>query len=306
MISRRILRRLLIVCTISVLAFAGASWFVAGSLVAPANHAVGAPPSGYRIETTTIPSDSGSSLAAWHVPCEDATATVILLHPIRCDRRAMLGRAKLLHDNGYTTLLVDLQGHGESPGKHITAGHRERHDVVAAVKFARTKNPDHRIGVIGWSLGGAAALLGSPLNIDALVLESVYPTISEAVHNRVSMRLGPLSYVLAPALLVQLGPRIGISPSQLCPIDYIANTGCPVLVAGGDCDAHTTLLETQQLFQAACEPKQLVIFEGAAHIDLLTYDHDKYHEIVEFLDTHLRTEATEPSVSTTLRQIRPD
>jgi fermentation-respiration switch protein FrsA (DUF1100 family) len=290
---RRIRRLLFVSIIISVLAFAGASWFVAGALVAPANHLVGAPPTRLQIETTTIPSDSGSSLAAWFAPCENATATVILLHPIRGDRRAMLSRAELLHDVGYATLLVDLQGHGESPGENITAGYRERLDVGAAVNFARTRNSNHSIGIIGCSLGGAAALLASPLSIDALVLESVYPTISEAVHNRVSMRLGPLSHVLAPALLVQLKPRLGISPSQLRPIDHIGNAGCAVLVAGGDCDAHTTLPETERLFQAACEPKQLVIFEGAAHNDLLAYDHAKYREIVAFLDAHLRLNAKE-------------
>ncbi len=108
-----------------------------------------------------------------------------------------------------------------------------------------------------------------------------------------SMRLGLLSHVLAPALLVQLNLRLGISSSQLCQIDHIENAGCPVLVAGGDRDAHTTFLETQRLFQAAWEPKQLVIFEGAAHNDLLTYDHDKYCEIVAFLDAHLSINATE-------------
>ncbi|TWU42342.1 alpha/beta hydrolase [Novipirellula artificiosorum] len=290
---QRIRQLLFVVCAISGIAFAGTVWFVAGALVAPSNHAVGPPPSGYRIESTTIPSGSGSSLAAWFVPCENATATVILLHPIRGDRRSMLGRAMLLHDVGYATLLIDLQGHGESLGDNITAGYRERLDAVAAVAFARSRNPNHRIGLIGCSLGGAAALLASPLDLDALVLESVYPTISEAVHNRVSMRLGALSYFLTPALLVQLNPRLGVLPSQLRPIDHIENAGCPILVAGGDCDAHTTLSETQRLFDAAREPKQLVVFEGVAHNDLLTANREKYQEIVAFLNAHLRIKGME-------------
>lgn len=298
---RRIRRFLLIACIVSGLAFSGASWFVAGALVAPANHTVGPAPSGYQIESSTIPSGSGSNLATWFIPCDDATATILLLHPIRGDRRAMLGRAELLHDAGYATLLVDLQGHGESQGKNITAGYRERLDVVASVEFARKNNPDHKMGVIGRSLGGAAALLASPIDVDALVLESVYPTITEAVHNRVSIRIGALSHILAPALLVQLKPRIGVSPSQLRPIDHIQNVGCPVLVASGDRDVHTTLQETQRLYQAAGEPKELVIFEGAAHSDLLTYDRDKYQVIVAFLDSHLKPKEMERESAQSVR-----
>ena len=270
------------------LAFVATTWFVAGSLVAPAKHTVGSPPSGFQIESHTIRSESGSALAAWYVPCDGAHATVILLHPVRADRRAMLGRAELFRDAGYATVLVDLQAHGESPGKIITAGFRERLDVVATVDFARTKNPKHKIGIVGWSLGGAAALLASPLNVDAMVLESVYPTISEAVHNRVSMRLGALSHVVTPALLVQFKPRLGVSLSQLRPIDNISVVGCPVLVASGDVDLHTTLSETRRLYDTALEPKRLVIFEGAAHNDLLAYDRDKYQEILAFLDYNLR------------------
>ena len=290
---QRIRRLIAVACVVAILAFVAGAWFVAGALVAPANHTVGPPPGGYGMESVEIDSDSGSVLAAWHVPRDGATATVILLHPIRADRRAMLGRAKLFHDAGYAALLVDLQAHGESLGENITAGYRERLDVSAAVNFVRTRNPDHRIGIVGWSLGGAAALMGSPLRIDALALESVYPTLREAVHNRISMRMGVLSHILTPTLLVQLKPRLGISPSQLCPIDHIHDVGCPVLIAAGDCDSHTTLLETKMLYQTASDPKQLIIFEGAAHTDLLKYDPMKYNQIVSFFDTYLMGDGIE-------------
>ncbi|NIP69120.1 MAG: alpha/beta hydrolase [Planctomycetales bacterium] len=298
---QRLWRWTAVTCTLALLAFVGVAWFVAGALVAPANRQVGPAPGGYGIESVTIRSDSGSGLAAWYIPRHGATATVVLFHPIRSDRRAMLGRAKLFHHAGYATLLVDLQAHGESPGENITAGYRERLDVSAAVNFVRTRHPAHRIGIVGWSLGGAAALLGSPLKIDALALESVYPTLQEAVHNRISLRMGMLSHILTPTLLVQLQPRLGISPSQLCPIDHIQDVGCPLLIAAGDCDDHTTLSETQRLYQTAPEPKQLVIFEGAAHTDLLTYDPDKYHRIVAFFDRYLtdKGRATEGGIMVT-------
>lgn len=128
-------------------------------------------------------------------------------------------------------------------------------------------------------------MLASPLDIDAAVLESVYPTISEAVENRIRMRLGPLSPIATQLLLLQLKPRLDVSPTQLRPIDHVDKLGCPVLVMSGSLDRHTTRAETKRLYESASEPKQLAIIEGAAHVD---FDPTPYAELVlAFLDRHL-------------------
>lgn len=292
--NRRNLRRWLWGTSAALIAFIGISWIAGSMLLAPVNHPLGSPPDDLPMESIRIPSLSGSSIAAWHLPCEGATSTVLLLHGIRANRRSMLARAKVLNKAGYATLLIDFQAHGESPGEYITAGYLERLDVDAAVGFIRSRNPDHKIGVVGCSMGGVATLLASPIEIDALVLESVFPTVAEAVHNRIALRLGPLHHVLAPALLVQLPLRLGISPSQIRPIDKVADVECPVLVASGDLDLHTTLEETQRLYNAAHDPKKLVVFKGATHTDLMHHNPKQYQsEVIDFLDTHLR--ATQPT-----------
>lgn len=285
--KRRIWRAIVLACGVAILAFLGVAWLTAGALIAPANRPIGPPPEQWHVEEVELPSESGSDLAAWYIPNEQAKATLVLLHPLRTNRRAMLGRAQLFHDAGYAILLVDLQAHGESPGDNITVGYLERLDAAAAVDYVRARKPDSPIGVVGWSLGGAAALLASPLEIDALVLEAVYPTIQEAVNNRIAMRVGVLSHLLTPVLLVQIKPRLGISPADLCPIEHVSEIDCPVLIIAGDNDSHTTLAETKRLYGRGKEPKQLLIFEGATHTDLLNYDPENYRKVVTFLDNHL-------------------
>jgi hypothetical protein len=64
-----------------------------------------------------------------------------------------------------------------------------------------------------------------------------------------------------------------------------------VLVAAGSKDRHTTLEETQELFDAASQPKSLWIVGGAIHEDLFTFDPKGYEEhVVGYLRQNLGLE----------------
>lgn len=296
---RRMIRRAMVVTSCLIAVGLIASWFVAGVLVAPSPCVIGDPPHELNATAFTVDSDSGSTIHGWHTESDSNNGVIVLVHGIRGSRLVMLDRARMLHDAGYATVMIDLQAHGESPGDAITIGHLEQHDVRAAVDFARREHPDEPIGVIGVSLGGAAAVLASPLGIDALVIESVYPNIHDAIHNRVAAILGPLSSIPSSLLLIQLQPRLGISPTVLRPIDHMPDIDCPVCVASGTADQHTTESETRAMFSAAPDPKQLWLVDGAAHVDLLHIDPIQYRQnIVGFLDHHLREarqDASEPT-----------
>lgn len=253
--------------------------FLAGSvLIAPAPASI--PDTALRLphETVEFRGPSGNVVHGWFVPAaSDARGTIVLMHGVRANRLSMVGRAEILHRAGYAVVLFDFQAHGESPGDHITMGWLESGDARAAVAYARSRAPGQFVGAIGVSLGGAAALLGAePLAVDALVLEAVYPDIEAATANRLSMRFGGPGRVLAPLLLLQLKPRLGIGPSDLTPISALSRVHVPVLIIAGGADRHTTPADSARLFAATPEPKQLWMIPGAAHVDFAAYAGQAY------------------------------
>lgn len=272
------------------LGFAVACWIVGGQLIASANRNVPAPPAALGLESTRISSKSGSELATWFANVQNSKATIVLLHPVRSNRVAMLDRAKFFLSRNYSVVMIDFQAHGESLGDHITAGYLEKHDVKAAVAFARRQieksgNPDQALVAVGWSLGGASALMASPLDVDAMILESVFPTIETAIRNRVAMRLGPLSKIVAPCLLAQLPLRLGFCANDLRPIDQTSDVDCPVMFFFGDKDKHTSLEESVWLFDTTDAPKDFVIFAKANHTDLFEFDPELYQtKTVQFIN----------------------
>ena len=202
----------------------------------------------------------------------------------------MLERARFLRAAGYSTLLIDLQATGESAGKSITFGWRERLDVVAAVQMLRQTSPGEPIGIIGISLGGAATVFAaSEIDVQAVVLEAVYPTLERALENRMRMRFGQVGAAVAPLLLGQVKGRLGVSASEVSPLDRIARFQCPVLLIGGTLDQHTTPEDTRLLYAAAGQPKELWFIEGAAHVDFFGAVGASYERrVLEFFQRTLR------------------
>lgn len=86
-------------------------------------------------------------------------AAVILLHGYPAEKADMLPIARTLWPH-FTTLLVDQRYFGESGGGATTLGHRERDDLKRAIDVLIARGI-RRIGVFGYSLGGAVALLAA-------------------------------------------------------------------------------------------------------------------------------------------------
>lgn len=276
--------------------FFGAVWIAGSFLSKPVNHPIGALPnelftaSGRNVE---FESGSGSKLSGWLIPGRKGAGAIVLMHGYRGDRRQMLGRASFLSRAGYSVLLFDFQAHGESPGKRITIGYLESRDAQAAVEFMKRNCPGEKLGVIGLSLGGAATALASStlpgLDVDAMTLEMVYPDINRAVSNRLERYMGGWARGLAPLLVWQLKPRLGIDETALRPIDRIGAIKAPKLFIAGAKDRHTKLAESRELFAAASEPKELWVVEEAEHVDVHQVAQEEYERrVLNFFEKHLR------------------
>ena len=255
----------------------------------PFRSAIGTLPPDLPAAAVQIPYADRERLSGWQSRGNAGAGAILLLHGVRSDRRQMIGRARFLHRLGYSVLLIDLPAHGESTGDRITFGAREAEGVKAALAHLRHEMPSEPIGVIGVSLGAAAFALGEPdAQVRAVILESMYPTVDEAVRNRLTTYLGPAGGLLSPLLLWQLPLRAGVSATRLRPIERVGGIGAAVFIISGAADRSTTADESRQLFRMAVEPKQLWIVDGAAHVDLHALAQREYEQKVgTFLARHL-------------------
>ena len=108
------------------------------------------------VEEVRITADDGVKLAAWLLSRPGAPA-VVLLHGYPADKADLLPIAAALAPR-FTVLLLDQRYFGQSGGRVTTIGFRERADLRRTIDYLATRGV-REVGVFGFSLGGAVALL---------------------------------------------------------------------------------------------------------------------------------------------------
>lgn len=265
---------------------AAASWLLGSFAVRghPSTVPASAPPARDFFLTT----DDGLRIAATYRPgARPRAPAVLLLHGVDGSRTQTAANARWLSAQGYATLAIDFRGHGQSDQSARSFGFAEAADAAAAFRWLKRRQGGAPVAIVGISLGGAASLLGpdGPIRADALVLQAVYPSLRQAIYNRIASRAGALpAYALEPLLSFQSRPRFGVWPSRIAPIDALRRYRGPVLIIGGMDDSATPPDESRAMFDAAAGPKRLLLVPGKNH-DAITNDDDPAYraELLRFL-----------------------
>ena len=165
-------------------------------------------------------------------------------------------------------LLVDYRGYGGNPGTPSESGFAADSRAALAYLVGRSDVDASRLVYFGESLGAAVAVgLAVEHPPAALILRSPFTSMADA---------GQYHYPFLPVRLL-LQDRF---PS----IDRIHRIRSPLLVIAGERDRIVPIQQSRRLYEAASDPKTLVVVPEADHNDyeLLAGD-EMIRAIVRFL-----------------------
>ncbi len=241
-----------------------------------------------RLDPLTLRTSDGLRLHAWVLLSRAAPPDrwVLVLHGYRSDRSIQYVRARFFARRGFNVLLLHFRGHGSSDPSRISYGYHERKDVIAAMRFIRALRPAERmhIGIDGISMGAAAAAYAvgqGEVRPDWMILESCYDNIRHALANRLALRM-PHSITPMVAWPVEqvVEQLVQLRAEDLDPAKAMEKCRCPVLMLAGDSEKVLQLVEIEYLYGCIPEPKRMVLFPGAGHEDLLSFDPRRYARAV--------------------------
>ncbi|HEU0020720.1 MAG TPA: alpha/beta hydrolase [Dehalococcoidia bacterium] len=243
-------------------------------------------------EPVSFPVPGLGQRAGWFIAGR-RQSTVILLHGFGCRRQEMLVHALVLNQAGYSTLLFDFYGHGESDGETVTLGFYERQDALAAVAYLKTRDDvdPSNLGTLGISMGASVAIMAAAMtpDIKAVVADSPFQSAARGIEEGFTRVTGLPRFPFAPIVLRFVQWRLGISPDDIAPIEQVAAISPrALLLIHGVADTELFPGNSEALLAAAGEPKELVLLPDIVHGRGIKDLPDEYAElIVGFFDRYL-------------------
>jgi hypothetical protein len=224
-------------------------------------------PRGLAFEDAQFQAADGTKLHGWYVPHDSPRAVILFCHGNagNVTHRAYI-LEKLHLDVGVSVLIFDYRGYGRSEGKPNEAGILSDAWAARTWLSKREKIPEKDIVMMGESLGGAVAVdLAAKDGAKGLVLISTFTSIPE---------VAAYHYPVFPVRLLMR--------TRLDALGQIANFKGPLLQMHGEADTIVPIKFGRRLFEAANEPKQLLVFPHHDHNDTLP---DQFFETLKiFLD----------------------
>lgn len=257
---------------------AAASFFYVGRLLDPGCDAVLSEYPGY--ESWSIQTEAGYALPAWWRSGTNGAA-VILLPGNGGSRDTLLAEADLLARHGYAVLSL---GPRACAGQPSTLGLRESDDLTSAVELVSRQPGVAWVAVLGFSAGGAAAILGAAKTpaVQAVIAEGHFRSLDYEINNSPA---APLLTEWQVQRWVSLWFRLrtGAWPEQVSPMATLPTLRRPLLLVFGEAEAENASADEQ--FAAAEQPKELWIVPGCGHGGYLQADLPEYERrVVGFLD----------------------
>ena len=130
-----------------------------------------------------LTSGDGLQLHALCVRAGGNAPWAVLCHGYTGQASGMAEYARRFYDAGFSLLLPDARGHGQSEGRYIGMGWPERRDIAAWVQRVTAENGAPDIVLMGVSMGAATVMMtaGEPLppNVRAIVEDCGYTTAWE-------------------------------------------------------------------------------------------------------------------------------
>ena len=241
------------------------------------------------LKDTFIINPHGIQLHAYYVAAPkptDKTAVIVHGYTDNAIRMFMIGYL-YNRDLGYNILLPDLQHQGESEGRAIQMGWKDRFDVLQWMNIANKIFGDStQMAVHGISMGGATTMMVSGEEqqpfVKCFVEDCGYTSVWDEFSAQLKDQFGLPSFPLMNTTSALCQHRYGWSFDEAQQIEQVRKSTKPMLFIHGDKDAFVPYAMLHPLYEAKTKGRKAIfIAKGSVHAMAYRDHHEEYTRIVK-------------------------
>ncbi len=247
----------------------------------------------------TLTTPDNLQVVAYEVEAANPKANVILISGIHNPSvTAFFPHAKMLQQENYGSILLEMRAHGDSDGNVICLGYKEYLDVQAVVDYLTQKYGDIPIIVYGLSMGGTTAInsMGQLAEIDGLISMSAYSSWEDAFSDNMINMGAPRLYaeIQKPFVKLYTTLKYGFKSAKISPKNQIKRIGeRPALIIHSTEDSQVPFASFERIMENAPAHVESWVRQGDNHLILeedyfLNPREDKEYaeKIIGFLNNH--------------------
>ena len=235
-------------------------------------------------ERVEITARDGTRLVGRYIHVADGAPLQIQFHGYRGGPvRDFCGGNKLAREMGHNTLVIEQRAHGESGGRTITFGIRERFDCLDWIDYALNRfGEETQILLVGVSMGAATVLMASALDLPPQVKGVIADAPYSAPYDIIRLVCKDMGFPPALAMpLVALGARLWghFNIRAASPVEAVRTARVPLLVVHGEDDRFVPCDMSREILVSAAEAGRdikLLTVKNAGHGISFIEDPDTY------------------------------
>ncbi|KPL07574.1 hypothetical protein AMJ86_04025 [bacterium SM23_57] len=238
------------------------AWFFVSGLIHPKCSEPQFLAGNFDPEEHWVNTSDGLSIRIWYFPPENGSV-ILSFGGLKGSLGSHIPKIDFLMEEGYGIIQVDSRACAV-PESAVTLGGNELLDAEAALEFSLAQDgvePD-RIGVFGFSMGGATAirLAARHPEVKAVVRDGGYAKLGDLLTPPNKSPIHQKIFQITLYWLFRL--RTDIDPETISPLDDLRKVSPrPILLIYGEAEADDGRVQQQVLKQ----PEQLWIVPGSSH-----------------------------------------
>lgn len=250
----------------------------------------------FDYEVLSNTSSDGVRLNAYFVDNDKTDCLIVVLHGYGSQAKNLLRFINHFQADGYSVLIPDLRGHGDSGGI-CGFGYRDAQDILEWMHYIeKRKAIRYRKVVFGTSMGATTAinvaLCAGNTEINAVIADSAAPDFFKIIEKVYRWDMKYPWFLVRPFLVMYMSLFGKVSLNKLSLYERIHSLDVPVLFIHGKKDGLIDCNSVNELYAHVRCKKEIVLSETADHIGMVNIEPDKYWKKVDgfIVDNNYRKE----------------